>query len=66
MDLSAIIVTFVLSALSLAAIVWMQMQSRGRKDEGASAAKAGAGVESSKPARSVAEKSISGSQVQSE
>jgi hypothetical protein len=40
MDLSAIIVILVLSALSLAAIIWMEMHSRGRQREAASEQKA--------------------------
>lgn len=56
MDLSAIIVILVLSALSLAAIVWMEVHSRGRQREEASDIKATARTTSGDRAGSVLKK----------
>ncbi len=50
MDLSAIIVILVLTALPLAALVWMELHSRKRKREEASGIDVAAGVRSSGPA----------------
>jgi hypothetical protein len=44
MDLSAIIVILVLTALSLGALVWMELQSRRTQREKASAVNATAGI----------------------
>ena len=57
MDLSAIIVILVLTALSLGALVWMEMNSRKRQREGASEVKSTAGIKSGDPVRSVSENS---------
>jgi hypothetical protein len=60
MDLSAIIVILVLTALSLGALVWMEIQSRRRQREEATDAKAAAGLKDSDRARAVSESGING------
>jgi hypothetical protein len=53
MDLSAIIVILVLTALSLGALVWMELQSRKTQREKAPAVKATVGVKRGDAVRSV-------------
>ena len=60
MDISAIIVILVLTALSLGALVWMEIHSRGRQQEESSDVKAVAGIKSSDPARSISENNTNG------
>jgi hypothetical protein len=56
MNLSAIIVILVLTALSLGALVWMEIQSRKTQRERAPAVKATVGVKRGDAVRSVSKK----------